>query len=146
VLTSTTQISTFYYSFVDRTRVDFLGRLEVDLPPQFPFFDTAGYLSSHNSAPTSRAQYLHFDSDFSDIFFNLQKFTYLFIDLSTNPTFTSKRALDHLAQCVNLQDPPPGYPVHDRVCKILAEKLKSCVDGVNLSGFATNGVIGVLMK
>jgi hypothetical protein len=40
VLTSTTQISTFYYSFVDGTRVDFLGSLEVDLPPRVPFFDT----------------------------------------------------------------------------------------------------------
>lgn len=113
--------------------------------------------------------------DLLDIFHDLQQLIDLFIELNTTRTFTDRRELDHLAQslCHRLLLCPsaritttpediireslrlstliyirtilPSYPSRDRVYKTLVEKLKWCINGINFSGFASNGVVGELV-
>ena len=46
---------------------------------------------------------------------------------------------------IHLKTILPEHPSRDRMYKTLIEKLKSCIDGINRSGFESNGVVGELM-
>jgi Fungal specific transcription factor domain len=120
-------------------------------------------------------QIFAFDSELSSIIHDLQLLTDLFIELTTTRTSADRRELDHsaaslrhrllschsarktttpqdlisescrLSALIYLRTILPGYPSRDWVYATLIEKLKSCIDGINLSGFASNGIVGELM-
>jgi hypothetical protein len=107
-----------------------------------------------------------FDSELSSIIHDLKNLTDLFIELNTTRTSADRRELDHLAASLRhhllscpsarrtttpqnlicescrltaliyLKTILPGYPSRHWVYKALIEKLKSCIDGINLGGFA----------
>ena len=159
-------------------RADLMGCLEFDLPPRFPFFDTVATKPPRRELNQGFENILKtfvFDANLIDIFHDLQYLTDLFIELSTNRTFTDRRELNQLAQSLrhrllscpsarNTTTPEdiireslrlstliyiktviPGYPSRDRVYRTLIGKLKSCIDDINLDGFASNGVMGELV-
>jgi hypothetical protein len=116
-----------------------------------------------------------FNSELSSIIHDLQLLTDLFIELTTTRKSADRRELDHsaaslrhrllsypsaqktttphdlisescrLSDLIYLRTILPGYPSRDWVYNTVVEKLKSCIDGINFSGFASNGIVGELM-
>jgi hypothetical protein len=120
-------------------------------------------------------QIFTFELNLVQIFHDVQHLTELFIKRSATHVFTDRRELDHLAQSLrhrllsypsaritttpedNIRESLrlgtlicikiilPGYPSRDRVYQTLVQKLKLCIESINLSGFASNGIVGELV-